>query len=108
VWEAASGNIVSDASWLAGSSGAFSTGDLSTTFRLPDARGEFIRGYDDGRGVDSGRVIGARQADSLKDHTHSYTAPNANTTTGGGGFAAAAAIASGTTGSPSTGAAGET
>ncbi|WP_157783643.1 tail fiber protein, partial [Bradyrhizobium liaoningense] len=67
---AASGNMVSEASWSA-NSGAFSTGDLSTTFRIPDSRGEFIRGYDDGRGVDSGRVLGARQADDLKSHTHS-------------------------------------
>jgi len=51
---AASGNIVSEATWLGGSTGAFSTGDLSTTFHIPDARGEFIRGYDDGGGIDSG------------------------------------------------------
>jgi microcystin-dependent protein len=69
---AASGNIVSEASWSGGNSGAFSTGDLSTTFRLPDARGEFMRWYDDSRGVDSGRVIGANQGDLLKDHTHNY------------------------------------
>ncbi|RYH12880.1 tail fiber protein [Proteus mirabilis] len=25
--------------------------------KLPDLRGEFIRGFDDGRGVDSGRII---------------------------------------------------
>ncbi|MGU3416757.1 phage tail protein, partial [Enterobacteriaceae bacterium C34B] len=28
---------------------------------LPDLRGEFIRGWDDGRGVDSSRVLGASQ-----------------------------------------------
>lgn len=69
---AASGNIVAEASWSA-NSGGFSSGDLSTTFRLPDLRGEFIRGWDDSRGVDSGRAIGTRQADMLKDHTHNYT-----------------------------------
>lgn len=36
-------------------------GDGSTTFNLPDARGEFIRGFDDGRGVDPGRVLGSYQ-----------------------------------------------
>lgn len=30
--------------------------------KLTDLRGEFIRGWDDGRGVDSGRVIGSAQA----------------------------------------------
>lgn len=30
----------------------FGTGDGSTTFNLPDLRGEFIRGWDDSRGID--------------------------------------------------------
>lgn len=33
----------------------------STDFRLPDLRGEFIRGWDDSRGVDSGRTLGSFQ-----------------------------------------------
>ncbi|KUJ04957.1 hypothetical protein AR275_20270 [Stenotrophomonas maltophilia] len=33
-----------------------------STFRLPDLRGEFIRSWDDGRGVDAGRAIGSAQA----------------------------------------------
>lgn len=40
----------------------FGAGDGSTTFNLPDLRGEFIRGVDDGRGVDSGRVLGSAQS----------------------------------------------
>lgn len=39
----------------------FGAGDGSTTFNLPDLRGEFLRGFDDGRGVDSGRVFGSAQ-----------------------------------------------
>ncbi len=39
-------------------------GDGSTTFNLPDLRGEFIRGYDDGRGVDASRVFGSAVAAS--------------------------------------------
>lgn len=35
-------------------------------FRLPDLRGEFIRGFDDARGVDSGRVFGSAQAEAVK------------------------------------------
>lgn len=105
-----SGNIVTEALWLGGNSGAYSTGDLATTFRLPDLRGEFIRGFDDGRGVDSGRTIGSRQADSLKDHTHSETAPALAVGLQGGGTYPTALISSTgtTTGSPSTGAAAET
>jgi microcystin-dependent protein len=48
-------------------------GNGSTTFNLPDLRGEFIRGWDDGRGVDSGRAFGSFQADELKAHTHTYS-----------------------------------
>lgn len=73
----ASGNIVTEASWTGGNTGAFSTGDLATTFRIPDARGEFFRGYDDGRGVDSGRVLGAHQAHMIIDHTHNVLSGSA-------------------------------
>ncbi|WP_240003015.1 tail fiber protein, partial [Photorhabdus sp. S9-53] len=34
--------------------------------RVPDLRGEFIRGWDDSRGVDPGRVCGTWQGDSTK------------------------------------------
>ena len=40
------------------------------TNKLPDLRGEFIRGWDDGRGVDSGRTILSVQGDALQDHGH--------------------------------------
>lgn len=33
----------------------------TTTFSIPDLRGEFIRGWDGGRGVDSSRVFGTAQ-----------------------------------------------
>ena len=49
---------------------SFGVGDGTTTFNLPDLRGEFIRGYDNGRGVDTGRVFGTTQSDSFKSHTH--------------------------------------
>jgi microcystin-dependent protein len=48
----------------------FGTGDGSTTFNLPNLRGEFVRGWDHGRGVDSGRSFGSAQSDDLKAHTH--------------------------------------
>jgi len=45
-------------------------GDGSTTFNVPDLRGEFIRGWDHGRGIDSGRLLGSAQADDYKSHSH--------------------------------------
>ncbi|MEJ1358358.1 MAG: phage tail protein [Candidatus Sedimenticola sp. (ex Thyasira tokunagai)] len=52
----------------------FGAGDGSTTFNLPDLRGEFIRGWDNSRGVDGGRVLGSSQADDYKSHSHTLTA----------------------------------
>jgi len=48
----------------------FGVGNGSTTFNVPDMRGEFARGWDDGRGVDTSRAFGSAQADALKAHTH--------------------------------------
>jgi len=48
----------------------YGVGDGSTTFALPDLRGQFIRGFDDGAGVDAGRVFGVAQADDFKSHAH--------------------------------------
>lgn len=45
-------------------------GDGSTTFNLPDLRGYMVRGWDHGRGVDSGRGFATIQNDSIKDHSH--------------------------------------
>jgi phage-related tail fiber protein len=51
----------------------YGSGDGSTTFNLPDLRGEFLRGWDDSRGVDSGRGFATFQADELKSHNHSIS-----------------------------------
>ena len=48
----------------------YGAGDGSTTFDLPDLRGEFPRGWDDGRGVDSGRSFGTFQDHQIQDHIH--------------------------------------
>ncbi|MFM0163813.1 tail fiber protein [Paraburkholderia sediminicola] len=53
----------------------YGAGDGSTTFNLPDYRGEFLRGFDDGRGVDAGRTLGSFQADSFASHAHPVTDP---------------------------------
>lgn len=39
------------------------------TLKLPDLRGEFIRGWDDGRGVDSGRELMSAQGDAIRNIT---------------------------------------
>lgn len=46
---------------------------------VPDLRGEFVRGWDNGRGVDSGRVLLSAQAQDVQAHTHSYTITNSIT-----------------------------
>lgn len=48
----------------------YGAGDGVNTFNLPDLRGEFIRCWDDGRGIDTGRAIGSAQSDEFKSHTH--------------------------------------
>jgi microcystin-dependent protein len=54
---------------------SYGAGDGVTTFKLPDLRGEFIRGWDGGRGVDGGRAFGTLQADAFKTHNHAITDP---------------------------------
>lgn len=58
----------------------YGAGDGSTTFNVPDLRGEFIRGFDDGRGVDSGRVFATSQGDQNQQHTHDILATGASNT----------------------------
>lgn len=70
-WLKANGAAVSRATYSALFSAigtTFGAGNGSTTFTLPDLRGEFLRGLDDARGVDSGRVLGTAQgATSIAD-----------------------------------------
>jgi len=60
----------------------FGSGDGSSTFNVPDLRGEFPRGWDDSRGIDNGRNFGSSQADELKAHTHTFST-HYNTGAGG-------------------------
>lgn len=55
-------------------------GDGWSTFNLPDMRGVFPRGWDDGRGVDPGRVFASWQENANRWHGHSFSGQ-----TGGGG-----------------------
>ena len=56
----------------------YGAGNGSTTFNVPDLRGEFVRGYDHGRGVDSGRSINDPQAGQNNEHNHSVTVATKN------------------------------
>lgn len=82
-WLKANGSLVSRTTYaalFAAIGTTFGVGDGSTTFALPDLRGEFIRGFDDSRGVDSGRVNGSAQSDDFKSHDHAGTYKSASTT----------------------------
>jgi phage-related tail fiber protein len=72
-WLKANGAAVSRSTYaalFAAIGTTYGTGDGRSTFNLPDLRGEFVRGWDDGRGVDNGRALGSAQADEFKAHTH--------------------------------------
>ena len=77
-WFECNGAAVSRSTYatlFAAISTTWGTGNGSTTFNLPDLRGEFIRGWDNSRGVDSGRDVGTYQAGQNESHTHSVTDP---------------------------------
>lgn len=97
-WLKANGAAISRATYaalFAAIGVTFGTGDGSTTFNVPDLRGEFVRGLDDSRGVDSGRVLGSAQVDDFKAHAHpvstmvSWPAGTGVIGTGDGGSTAA-------------------
>lgn len=60
---------------------AFGVGDGSTTFALPDLRGYFQRAWDDGRGIDTGRIFGSLQQDSYLNHSHTASSVSAGSHT---------------------------
>lgn len=61
----------------------FGPGDGFNTFNLPDLRGEFIRGWDDGRGTDPGRALGSRQDDEIRAHKHRLAVAEVFSVSGG-------------------------
>lgn len=82
-------------------------GESGAQFRLPDLRGEFVRGWDHGRGIDAGRALGSGQAEDLKAHSHSLPVYNdANSGTVGvedsDGTGTARSISTGSTGGTET------
>lgn len=49
------------------------------TFNLPDLRGQFVRGWDNGRGLDPSRAFGSNQGDAYRVHYHGMTIYNNHT-----------------------------
>ncbi len=69
-----SGALVTDDDWSKNNWGCFSSGDGATTFRIPELRGEMLRCWDDGRGVDGSRGIGTWQDSQNRSHAHGASA----------------------------------
>lgn len=72
---AQSQGVVSDSDWWSSYSGRFSSGIAGNDFRIPDARGTFLRALDDGRGLDTGRGWGTYQDHANRSHSHTLIDP---------------------------------
>lgn len=68
-WANTNNLVNTEVDWQAGQFGLFSDGDGSTTFRLPDMRGQFIRVQDNGAGIDPDAAsrAGADTVGSVQD-----------------------------------------
>lgn len=81
LWENFSNDVlpIYTSAGVATTRGASAAADFAANRRLSifDDRGEFIRGWDDGRNVDSGRVLGSAQAGQIEAHDHDLTARSA-------------------------------
>ena len=66
----------------------YGAGDGSSTFVLPDLRATFIRGFDNSRGIDTGRVFGSFQDQGIPamkgdiHDSHGYSRTNTNAVSG--------------------------
>ncbi len=105
-WLKANGAAVSRTTYarlFAAIGATFGPGDGSTTFNLPDLRGEFIRGWSDGRtDLDGGRLFGSSQDQLLQGHTHSGNTTLSFLRAGAGGIGGPAAAALTSLGGDST------
>jgi microcystin-dependent protein len=61
------------------SKGASASADFAASKRiaLPNMRGEFARGWDNGRGIDIGRTVGSTQVEAIGPHNHTATTDTA-------------------------------
>jgi phage-related tail fiber protein len=67
-WAMHNGIMVASGVWAAGTVAMRDNAD-GTTFTVYDLRGEFIRAWDNGRGVDPGRAFGSFQGDAIRNIT---------------------------------------
>ena len=102
-WAMHNGVMVAAGAWVAGAL-AFKDNADGTTFAVADVRSQFVRLWDDGRGVDAGRLFGSAQGGSIQAHVHSYQKGGALSLVAAGGAIAAQAgeSASSTTSSGGT------
>lgn len=84
-------------------------GDGSTTFTVPDMRGNFARGWNDDASIDANRAIGDVQADAFQGHFHSWSAgggrvytPDVNNGTAAATGSAVWGAVTGAVGAPTT------
>ena len=80
-------------------------GEPGGTFRLPESRGEFFRGWDNGRGIDVARAFASPQADDIISHLHAVALKQF---TGAGGAVEGEATGGTDKGSQNTGSTGGT
>ena len=79
----------------------YTWGGSGANFNVPNAGGQFNRGWETGQAVDSGRAFGTTQLDEMQTHTHNsdYSTVGA---AGGGNFLAGGAAAGNQTSAPAT------
>lgn len=76
----------------------YGAGDGSTTFNIPDYRGQFLRGKDGGAAVDpdrtartnrgdgtTGDAVGTKQTSAVVSHSHTFSGSGSTSTTGAHG-----------------------
>jgi hypothetical protein len=75
----------------------YGIGNGSTTFELPDYRGEFIRAADLSRGIDAGRGIATNQSAEVLNHNHTLNSSTINVSAGSSGVVLTASGSGATT-----------
>ena len=63
----------------------YAWGGSGANFNVPNAGGQFNRGWESGQSVDSGRPFGTLQLDAMQTHTHNYDIGSGSNNIGGGG-----------------------